>query len=131
MASDQEADRVTRLIETYHELFSAGDLEGVLNLWDDDGSVFEPGSPTARGKTQLRIAYERGYAAADYRFECKVAEVVIGGSIASVLSRAAGSITVKSTGERVPARARQMFTARRVDGRWKLLHYMFQEDPSD
>lgn len=131
MASDHEADNVTQLIETYHELFSAGDLEGVLDLWDDEGSVFEPGSPTARGKAQLRSAYERGYAGADYHFECKVADVVIGGDIASVLSHAAGSITVKSTGDRVPARARQVFTTRRVDGRWKLLHYMFQEDPSD
>ena len=129
--ADDEADDVTRLIETYHELFSAGDIEGVLDLWDDDGSVFEPGSPTARGKAQLRRAYERGYAGADYHFECKITDMVIGGNIASVVSRAAGSITVKATGDRVPARARQVFTTRRVDGRWKLLHYMFQEDPSE
>ena len=75
MASDDEADHVTRLIETYHVLFSAGDVEGVLDLWDDDGSVFEPGSPTARGKSQIRSAYERGYAGANYDFQFKGADV--------------------------------------------------------
>lgn len=131
MANDDESNQVTRLIHTYHETFSAGDIEGVLDLWDDDGSVFEPGSPTARGKEQLRRAYERGYAGAEYHFECTIADVVIGGNIAAVLSRAEGSVTIKATGDRIPARARQVFTTRRVDGRWKLLHYMFQEDPSD
>jgi ketosteroid isomerase-like protein len=64
--SDEKATAIAALIDTYHDRFSAGDIERVLDLWHDGGSVFEPGNPTATGKSQLRAAYERGYAGADF-----------------------------------------------------------------
>lgn len=124
---DHDERTITSLIHEYHVRFGAGDIDAVLDLWDEDGSVFEPGNPVARGTAQLRGAYERGYAGADYHFDCEIEDVVLGGDLAAVLSHATGTVRVKSTGEVIHARARQVFTARRVGGNWKLLHYMFQD----
>ena len=118
---------VRELIATYHRVFSSGDVDAVLELWDEEGVVFEPGSPAARGRDELRRAYERGYSQAAYRFDCNVGTVHVDGDLASALSDATGEVTVKATGQEVKVRARQLFTARRHPDGWKLLYYMFQE----
>ena len=129
MSSDSTA-LIGALIEKYHDRFSAGDIESVLNLWDDEGSVFEPGNATAKGKAQLRAAYERGYAGAEYYFASEIEEIVASDGLGSVLATATGRVTVKATGDVVPVTARQIFTVRRTTGEWRLLYYMFQEAPS-
>ena len=130
-ASTDAAGVIRSLIETYHDRFSAGDIESVLRLWDDEGSVFEPGQPTATGKGRLRAAYERGYAGADYYFATEIHDIVLSNDLASVLATATGRVTVNATGDVVPVKARQLFTLRKTNGEWKLLHYMFQEAPHE
>ena len=129
-ASDENVTAIASLIEAYHDRFSAGDIEGVLDLWAEQGSVMEPGAQTATGKEQLRAAYERGYAGAGYHFVCKIDGIVVGDNLGSVVSTADGTVTVKATGDMMSISARQIFAVQRVGGEWKLLHYMFQEAPS-
>src|ERR1700716_3786281 len=96
--NDQQSQAVRDLIARYHERFSAGDIESVLELWHERGTVFEPGSQRATGKQQLRAAYERGYTGADYHFVPSIEDVTVGGDLGAVLSTATGTVTAKATG---------------------------------
>lgn len=125
--NDEQSEAVRDLIERYHDRFSAGDIESVLELWHEQGTVFEPGSQRATGKQQLRAAYERGYTGSDYHFVPSIEDVTVSGDLGAVLSTATGTVTAKATREVFPASARQLFTVQRIGGSWKLLHYMFQE----
>jgi len=47
----------------YAELLNAGDLEGVLALYADDGTLEDPvGSETRSGKAEIRAFYEQAIA---------------------------------------------------------------------
>lgn len=56
--SKLKAEQVRGVFERYCELFTAVDVEGVVALYAEDGSVEDPiGSPVHRGRDAIRAFY--------------------------------------------------------------------------
>ncbi|MFB9904306.1 nuclear transport factor 2 family protein [Allokutzneria oryzae] len=51
------AKRATAAVRTYYELVDAGDVEGVVGLFDDDAVYLRPGYAPLRGHAALRSFY--------------------------------------------------------------------------
>ncbi|WP_448192063.1 YybH family protein [Azospirillum sp. sgz301742] len=65
--NDAEASQQVRVIDDMYagalKSFQAGDLDGVLGHWHEDGVYLWPAVPPAIGKQQIRAAYEGFFAA--------------------------------------------------------------------
>ena len=89
--SAASSDDPAALIEAYVAAVNAGDLEGILALYDDDAvHIFLPtadGSPgVCRGKGEFRMWYEQSVANAD-RIELEDGTVVVDGNQATYVAR--------------------------------------------
>lgn len=117
---------VRAVIESYAELRKAGDVDGLVNLFAQEGSVMPPGGPTFVGAEQLREAYEPFRTAIGLECSYEFDEILADGDLASTRTRSSGTVLDRESGEQSPASWKELFVLRREDGAWKIAQYMFQ-----
>jgi steroid delta-isomerase len=58
-----DAQQIRKLYERYPEMVSKGDVDGIVALYAEDGTIEDPiGSPLHRGTTAIRAFYEQAVA---------------------------------------------------------------------
>jgi uncharacterized protein (TIGR02246 family) len=121
---------VEEVVEAYGDKLRSSDVEGAVDLFTDDAVVMEPGQPTAIGRQQIEAAYQRIREDMHIDVSMQVADTLVDGDLASVRSRASGTVTIRATGAVLPIEARELFVLRRVGSIWRIAQYMFQEVPN-
>jgi uncharacterized protein (TIGR02246 family) len=117
---------IRETIERYAELRKAGDVEGIVDLFTDQGSVMAPGATTSVGAEALRMAYEPFRTALGLECRYEFDEILADGDLASARTHSYGTVLNRASGESSSAAWRELFVLQRVDGRWKIAQYMFQ-----
>ena len=120
----QAAIRV--VIESYGELRKAGDVDGIVSLFTQAGSVMPPGAPTFVGADQLREAYEPFRTAIGLECSYEFDEILADGALATARTRSTGTVLNRESGEQSPASWKELFVLQHEDGAWKIAQYMFQ-----
>jgi uncharacterized protein (TIGR02246 family) len=119
------------IVREYFAALSQGDVESVVSLFADDGTVMAEGMSTASGTSALRAVYE--YAAASMRIQevCTVDSVVRDASVAAVRTHSAGTLTILESGTTRHVAFRELFVLRLTNGGWRILEYMFNAEASE
>jgi uncharacterized protein (TIGR02246 family) len=126
--SDEAAIR--KVIDAYGDRLRASDVRAVVDLYTDTAAVMQPELETTVGKQQLAAAYDSVFATMILDFTFELEEVLADGDIAAVRTTGTGTMTVRATGEAMPARFRELFVLRRLSNDWKIAQYMFQQLPA-
>jgi uncharacterized protein (TIGR02246 family) len=118
MTTDQEAIR--HLIERWHRLTAAGDVDGILGLMTDDVVFLTAGQPPVRG----RDAFGKGLRSllAEHRVDssAEVQEMAVDGDLAYCWTALVVRIAPRAGGAGEERRGSTLSIFRRVDGRWAL-----------
>lgn len=124
--SENAYAEIRATIGRYGELREAGDVEGIVDLFADQGSIMVPGAPVFAGREALLRAFEplRSNPGQECRYEFD--EILVEGDLASARTHSSGTVVNRETGEARPASWRELFVLRRIGGRWKIANYMFQ-----
>jgi uncharacterized protein (TIGR02246 family) len=114
-AGDRIEMEPERLHAMYEELFNEGDLDGLLDLYEDDVAIMGEGE-VLRGKDSLREEL-KGFLALEGRIEVTTRYVVQSGDVA--LMSAEWHVVGGSEGEPLDMRGKSAEVVRRqADGRW-------------
>src|SRR5438445_3267281 len=79
-------------------------------------------SPTSNTRSCLPASERLGI---DVSFDCE--DILARGDLAAIRTTASGTLTIRATGQTMPAKFRELFVLERVNGDWKIARYMFQQ----
>ncbi len=118
---------IKSVIEAYGDRLRAADVRGVVDLYTATAAVMQPEQETAVGTQQLTAAYQSGFDSLgiDVTFNCE--DILAKGDLAAVRTRSTGTLTMRATGQAIPAKFRELFVLEGVNGEWKIAQYMFQQ----
>ncbi len=121
-----DSDDIEALLEAYESVLNASDVDGILELYTDDGVFMAPNNPSAVGIEQVEAAYTAVFEAIDLNVEFDIVEIeVISDDWAFARTNSAGTTTINATGDKVPEGNQELFVLRKVDGDWKIARYGF------
>lgn len=110
----------------YFDAFNRSDVDSIVSLFTEDGTVMADETPTVTGHDQIRSTYKGAFESICVHFECVIDKVVEEGKMAMVRARATGSITMLSTNSTNSApQHRELFVLRQSDSGWKITDYIF------
>ncbi len=125
-AADSDKARIEAVLEGYERVLNASDVDGILELYTEDGVFMAPNNPSAVGIQQVEAAYTGAFQAIDLNVEFDIVEIeVISDDWAFARSNSAGTITINATGDKIPEGNQELFVLRKVDGDWKIARYSF------
>lgn len=103
-------------------------INGLINLFTDDGRFIEPFRPVAQGKTALRESFQRDFDEFDPRtLKVETTYVEVRGDIA--FSVGTYSVNTKlPTGKRVDDQGGWLAASRRVGATWKIVAHCYNSE---
>ncbi len=121
-----DSDDIEALLKGYESVLNASDVDGILELYTEDGVFMAPNNPSAVGIEQVEAAYTGVVQAIDLNVEFDIVEIeVISDGWAFARSNSAGTITINATGDKVAEGNQELFVLRKVDESWKIARYGF------
>jgi uncharacterized protein (TIGR02246 family) len=125
-AQPADADLIRSLLRSYERVLNASDVDGVLELYTDDGVFMAQNNPSAVGRQQVGAAYASVFDAIDLNVTFDIVEVeVIAPTWAFARTNSSGVTTINATGEKVSEANQELFVLQKVDGDWKIARYGF------
>ncbi len=125
-AADSDKARIEAVLEGYERVLNASDVDGILELYTEDGVSMAPNNPSAVGIQQVEAAYTGAFQAIDLNVEFDIVEIeVISDGWAFARTNSAGTTTINATGDEVAEGNQELFVLRKVDGDWKIARYGF------
>ena len=120
-------DAVAALILRYGAELNRSNTPAIVKLYTDDGVFMPAGAPTATGPAQLQSAYDAVFAAIKLAVEFDIEEIEVQSDIAFARTTSRGQVTILSNGHTQPEENRELFILRRVEGRWMIARYLFNQ----
>jgi uncharacterized protein (TIGR02246 family) len=125
-AADSDADQIKTLLRNYERVLNASDVDGVLELYTDDGVFMAQHQASAVGVDQIEAAYTAVFDAINLNVTFDIVEVkVIAPSWAFARTNSSGTTTINATGDKVPEDNQELFVLQKVEGDWKIARYAF------
>lgn len=128
-ASDSAADSIQakRVVEEYFAALNASRLEAVVSLYHGDSVFLPKNAPAARGIAEIAQAYRTLFDAAKLDTDHVYRHVAVYGEVAIVESQGHGTLTLLASKKTVPSNNKELFVLRKIDGKWKIDRYMFND----
>jgi ketosteroid isomerase-like protein len=126
MLTDEEMIRaIPQEFIRYH---NERNINGLVNLFTDDGRTMVPFRPVAQGKTALRQSFQRDFDEFDPRtLKVETTDVEVFGDIA--FSLGTFNLNLKTpTGKRIDDHGKWLATSRRVGTTWKIVAHCYNSD---
>jgi uncharacterized protein (TIGR02246 family) len=123
VADDKTA--ITTLLRAYETALNASSASAILSLYAPDGVFMAQSFPTAVGRSSIREAYDRIFAAITLSVEFDIIEVVLVSEAWAFARTASKGTTVVKAGGGIKEANQELFVLRRVDGDWKIAMYCF------
>ncbi len=118
---------IKSVINAYADRLRAADVRGAVDLFTRSAALMQPEQATAVGKEQLTAAFRNGFDVMDIDATFEFEDMLVKGDLAAVRTSSADRVTMRATGQSMPANFRELFVLERVDGVWKIAQYMFQQ----
>ena len=113
-------------VHAYFDAFNRSDVESIVSVFAEDGTVMADGTPTVTGHAQIRSTYKGAFESICVHFEYAIEKVVEEGNMVIVRAHATGTITMLSTNSTNTApQHRELFVLRKSDAGWKITDYIF------
>lgn len=124
-----DADAVRQTLNQYAAACNAGDFEGWLALWAEEGVQMPPGAPTRVGREQIREGMQQAFEAMDLALDLHAIEDVhVAGDRALTRCTYSLKLTPKAGGDAIDAMPRGKaltLYARQADGSWRIVYDCF------
>ena len=127
VAADQRA--AYEVVRRYEALLNAGDTAGILDLFAPDSVAEWNNVPTAATGEERRRTYDTLFKTAKFSTVFGYAAVNAYGDTAVVRTLHHEGATVLEGGKKVVDLNREVFVLRRMDGRYRIVLYIFNTDP--
>ncbi len=125
-ASDLDKLRIEALLKGYERVLNAGDVDGVVALYTEDGVFMARHNQSAVGIEQVEAAYAAAFQAIDLSVEFDIVEVeVIADDWAFARTNSSGTTTINATGDRIDEGNQELFVLQKLEGEWKIARYSF------
>jgi uncharacterized protein (TIGR02246 family) len=125
-AADLDKVQIEAVLKTYERVLNASDVDGVVELYTQDGVFMAQHSPSAVGIHQVEAAYTAVFQAIDLNVEFDIVEVkVIADDWAFARTNSSGTTTINATGDKVAEGNQELFVLQKIDGDWKIARYGF------
>ncbi len=115
------------LLDSYQQALNDSATNRIVSLYTDDGIFMPSNKPTAVGREQVRLAYQHVFKALDLNVEFHVDEIEHHGEIAFVRTTSDGEIKLLEDNITIKNNSREVFILKRIDSKWKIYRYMFNE----
>jgi len=125
--SQQCRANIQLLLNDYEQALNNSDVKRVVSLYTDDGIFMPSNKPTAVGEEQVNIAYQHVFKALDLDVKFHVNEIEYFGDIAFARTTSDGKIKILEKNTTINNNSRELFILKRVDKKWKIYRYMFNE----
>jgi ketosteroid isomerase-like protein len=117
------------VVHQYEQYLSAGDTQGILDLFAPQSVAEWNDKPTFVTRDQKQAGYNALFNIAKFSTVFGYASIDIDGDIAIVRTFHHKGATVLENGKPVPDYNREVFILRKLNGAYKIVFYMFNTDP--
>jgi uncharacterized protein (TIGR02246 family) len=128
---DVEADiaAIKNLREQYMVSQNAGDAEGCVSYWDEDGVLMSPNEPSAVGREALLSWYQTAFDNVKVDFSISYEQIEVSGDWGFARGKYEGFIIPKPNGEPIPDKGKLLeILKRQPNGSWKFACHMYNSD---
>lgn len=121
----QPADEPAKIMDRYAAALAAGNVEGLVALYTDDGVFMRPGMAPVVGSAALRQAYKAVFATLKLSLKFTIHEVEVVGDMAWLRSSSVGRVKVLASGSETSDAYNELVVFRRAAGAWKIRSYLY------
>jgi uncharacterized protein (TIGR02246 family) len=125
MNTTAEKSSIEKLIFSYSDAFNTGDLAKTVAVYAEDGILMPQGAPLAQGPEQLKATFGFLFKTFQIRIDYVVDEVIVSGDHAYARTNSKVKTVVRANGETIELDNKELFVLRKIDGQWKISHYIF------
>ena len=131
---DVEVDiaAIKEILNQYEVTLNAGDLDGWISLWADDGIRMAPDTPARIGKTQIREAVKPGFDEMNFDISItSIDDAKVYGDLGITYCNYTLAVTPKAGGETIhvmPDGKALTVSERQSDGSWKIVYDCFNSN---
>ena len=126
----KENVEVKKVVESYFKALNEGNVETILGLFYKDSVFLPKNAPAVRGIDEITKAYRSLFENIKLNTEHVYHHVSVHGDVAIVESQANGTLTILEGKKVVPANDKELFVLRKIDNKWKIDRYMFNDSES-
>jgi uncharacterized protein (TIGR02246 family) len=130
-AVDVEADveAIKNLRKQYMVSQDAGNAEGCVSYWSEDGVLMPPNEPSVIGKEALLSWYQNAFKHVQIDFTISFEQIEVAGDWGFVRGGYEGTLIPKPDGEPIPDNGKYLeILKRQPDGSWKWACHMWSSD---
>jgi len=126
--NENDTKEITSLITTtYASAIASADAQAVTNVFTTDGVLMAPDAPTMVGNAAINNTYQSVFSTIGLNLAFTIDEVVIDGEYGYVRSHSEGTVLIRANNQTVPANYREIFVVKKVDGKWKIAWYNYNQ----
>jgi uncharacterized protein (TIGR02246 family) len=118
-------DSVESTVRAYFEALNRSDIDGVVSVFAEDGSLMSDERETVTGHAQLRRTFEGFFKIFSFQRELHVDHIREGAEMAAVLTHTTGTRTMLATNSTMTGISRELFILRKTGTGWRITDYMF------
>lgn len=122
-----EQQEAVDAVSFYGSKLNAEDVEGVVSAYAPDGIFYPYNLPTASGSEAIQESYTNIFKLIKLNVNFVFEDVMVSGDLATVITSSAGKVFVKEPKIEAPEANREVFVLKKVDGTFKIAHYMFNK----
>lgn len=112
-------------VSAYFTALNAADLDGIVAVFADDGSVMADEFPSATGQEQLRRLFTGIFKARSFGRELHIDRIIEEGDLAAVQTHTTGTLTILETNTTIQGLSRELWVLRKANSGWRIVDYMF------
>jgi ketosteroid isomerase-like protein len=116
---------IEKLIFAYSDAFNAADISGTMAVYAADGVLMPQGAPAAIGAEQLKATFGFLFSKFRIRIDYVIDEIIIHGDYAYARTNSRVKTVVVASGDVIALDNKELFVVRKIDGQWKISHYIF------
>ena len=117
-------------VSAYFTALNAADLDGIVAVFADDGSVMADEFASATGQEQLRRLFAGIFKARSFGRELHIDRIIEEGDLAAVQTHTTGTLTILETNTTIQGVSRELWVLRKADSGWRIVDYMFNRPGS-
>ena len=127
METKTEKSAIEKLIFSYQDALNASDIDKVISLYTQNGSLLANAAPTADGADAVRGTYQYVFDNFSYTLQFSIIEIIVNGDSAFARSTSKGSFVIKANGQTIADENRELFVFDKENGQWRIARYMYNK----
>lgn len=122
----EEQNAAEIVVRRYMDLLHSGDIEHIMDLYDENAVFLPEGGTTMVGKDKIRESYVALFKLISIPDgESTLEEATIHGDIAVVRLATKATTQILADQQKIPLNSRELFILNKVGGDYKISRYMF------